>query len=89
MPEDPRVAPHPDAILRRVGTGAVLVHLGSGHVYELNDSAARAWELAADGRSASAVVAVLESEYSGSAEDIREDVRELFTFLSSHGLLAP
>jgi hypothetical protein len=89
MTDGPRVAPHPDAILRRVGTGAVLVNLGSGHVYELNDSAARAWELAAEGRTASEVAGALEAEYSGAAAEIRRDVHELFAFLANHGLLAP
>ena len=39
----------PDVVARRVGDTAVLVHLGSNRIYELNDTGARIWELTADG----------------------------------------
>ncbi|HXT69781.1 MAG TPA: PqqD family protein [Vicinamibacterales bacterium] len=89
MANESRVSPHPDAVLRRVGSGAVLVHLASGHVYELNDTAARAWELAAEGRSASEITTTLELEYNAASGTIETDVEELFSFLSGHGLLSP
>lgn len=88
MTGDRRLAPHPDAVLRRVGDGAVLVHLGSGHVYELNETAARAWELASEGRTQSAIVTALASEFAASAGVILADVQELFDFLDTRGLMA-
>ena len=87
MSDERRITPHPDAVLRRVGDGAILVHLGSGDVYELNDTAARAWELVATGRSASEIVSQLVAEYNGPGDAIGEDVHELFAFLARHNLL--
>ena len=88
MVNDSRVSPHPDAVLRRVGSGAVLVHLGSGQVYELNGTAARAWELAVEGQTATQIIAALELEFNAASGAIENDVQELFAFLSSHGLLS-
>jgi hypothetical protein len=86
--QDPRLVPHPDAVLRRVGSGAVLVHLGSGHVFELNATASRAWELAADGLRKSVIIESLMAEYAGSRESITSDVDELFQLLASKGLVS-
>ena len=85
---DSRLTPHPDAVLRRVGTGAVLVHLGTSRVFELNGTAARAWELAIEGRSPSAIVSALTAEYAGSPGTIARDIDELFDFLAARGLIA-
>ena len=85
---DSRLIPHPEAVLRRVGTGAVLVHLGTSHVFELNDTAARAWELAIEGRSQSAIVLALTAEYDGDRDAIAHDVEDLFAFLAARGLIA-
>ena len=80
--------PHADAVLRRVGNGAILVHLGSGHVFELNDTATRAWELAAEGLGRAAILTRLREEYAGDAGAIERDVDALFTFLAANGLLS-
>jgi hypothetical protein len=81
-----RLVPHPDAVLRRVGNGAVLVHLGTGRVLELNETAARGWDLAAEGLTERQIASALAVEYSGDAATIERDLGELFTFLSAHGL---
>ena len=87
MSQESRLVPHPDAVLRRVGAGAVLVHLGSGRVFELNDTAARAWELAATGLDKSEVIAALLVEYAGIRDAVERDVEELFDLLSANGLI--
>ena len=87
MDADSRLVPHPDAVLRRVGGGAVLVHLGSGHVFELNTTAARAWELACEGLTKAGVIDRLTSEYSGPSDAIAADVSALFKLLAARGLL--
>jgi len=80
--------PHAEAVLRRVGNGAILVHLGSGHVFELNGTAARAWELAAEGLDRSTIVAGLRAEYDDQEQAIDRDVDALFDFLQANGLLS-
>ena len=82
-----RLIPHPDAVLRRVGDGAVLVHLGTSRVFELNSTAARAWELALEGHSKPSIVAALITEYAGSKDAIADDVDGLFQFLTDRGLI--
>ena len=39
--------PNPDVIARHLGDGAVLVHIPTNQVYELNHTGARVWELMA------------------------------------------
>ena len=85
---DDRLRPLSDVVLRRVGDGAILVHLGSGHVFELNGTAARAWELAAEGQVRSALVARLRDEYHDADNAIERDVAALFDFLRTNGLLS-
>ena len=82
-----RLIPHPDAVLTRVGDGAVLVHLGTSRVFELNGTAARAWELAIQGHSKPSIVAALIAEYAGSRDAIADDVDGLFGFLTERGLI--
>ena len=79
--------PHADAVLRRVGDGAILVHLGSGHVFELNDTAARAWELVVEGVTRPALISRLRDEYDDPQQNIDRDVDALFDFLETNGLL--
>ena len=80
--------PDADAVLRRVGDGAILVHLGSGHVFELNGTAARAWELLAAGLDRASILAALRDEYNDQQNAIEHDVDSLFDFLTVHGLLS-
>ena len=81
------MTPSADAALRRVGDGAVLVLAHSGRVFELNDTAARAWELAASGLTRSAILSRLVEEYSGDRDAIAADLQELFDWLGAQGLL--
>src|SRR5829696_3032146 len=45
--ETPR--PHPDVSWRRLGDEVVIVHLKTNQIYRLNRTAARFWELVAEG----------------------------------------
>ena len=79
--------PHPETVIRRVGGGAVLVNLWTGHVFELNETAARVWELLVGGVSRSELVRALLEEYDGDAAAVGRDVDELLALLSERGLL--
>jgi hypothetical protein len=78
---------HPDAILRRVGAGAVLVHLRTGEVFELNGTAARAWELASEGRSSADITAQLQSEFAGDPDRLKADVETVLRDFATQRLL--
>ncbi len=39
------IRPHPDVIAQRIGERMVLIHLQTNHIYELNRTGARLWEL--------------------------------------------
>jgi hypothetical protein len=80
--------PDPNAVLRRVGGGAVLVHLGTSQVFELNGTASRVWELAATGAARPSIVETLASEYDGERESIARDVDELIDVWIAKGLLS-
>ncbi len=43
------VRPNPNVVFRRLGDEIVLFHLETDHFYELNGTAARFWELMAEG----------------------------------------
>ena len=80
--------PDPNAVLRRVGGGAVLVHLGTSQVFELNDTAARVWELVSAGAAKPAIVETLASEYEDARGSIARDVDELIDLWIARGLLS-
>jgi hypothetical protein len=84
---DMRLQPHPGAVLRRVGDGAVLVELGSGHVFELNDTAARIWELVVERGTVAETVEALLEEFTADKAGLMSDVVELVDTLTDRGLL--
>jgi hypothetical protein len=43
-------ARNPDVIFRRLEAEGVLVHLGTNHIYVLNETGVRFWELYCEGR---------------------------------------
>ena len=64
----------PDVVARRVGETAVVVHLGSNRIYELNDTGARIWELAADGATVDALIEGLQGEFAADRSQIASEV---------------
>jgi Coenzyme PQQ synthesis protein D (PqqD) len=56
--------PNPDVVAQRVQDEVVLVNLRTNEIYTLNKTAARAWELIADGADRSGVEAGLAQEFS-------------------------
>ena len=78
---------HPDVIARRVGDGAVLVHVTSGRVFELNSTGIRVWELLTDGRNRAAIIASIEDEFAADAATVAADVEALIDELTKRGLL--
>lgn len=72
-------------IARRLGDGAVLVHLPTNRVFELNDTGMRVWELAAEGVAPDALLERLASEFSMD-ERARREVTDLIDTFQREGL---
>jgi hypothetical protein len=76
----------PDVVARRVGETAVLVHLGSNRIYELNDTGARIWELSADGATVEGLVDRLEREFEVDRGQLASEVALIVDDLVREGL---
>jgi hypothetical protein len=76
----------PDVVARRVGETAVLVHLGSNRIYELNDTGARIWELTADGATVDALVDRLQREFDVDRHQLATEVAVIVDDLVREGL---
>jgi hypothetical protein len=79
--------PHTDAAWRRLGDEVVIVHLKTNQIYRLNRTAARFWELLAEGRDREAAERVLVDEFEVDEDVLRHEVRGLVDELSRAGLL--
>lgn len=88
MPEPiPNLRIHPEALARRLGPEMVVVHLGSNRIFELNETAARWWELCAEGLSADEARAALLAEYDVAPAQLDQEIRTLTAALAAEGLL--
>jgi hypothetical protein len=76
----------PDVVARRVGETAVLVHLGSNRIYELNDTGTRIWELAGDGATVDGLIDRLEREFNVDRGQLASEVAMIVDDLVREGL---
>ena len=78
----------PDVVVRRVGETAVVVHLGSNRIYELNDTGARVWELASDsdGVTVDTLIDRLQHEFDGDRSQLAAEVAGIVDDFVREGL---
>jgi hypothetical protein len=79
----------PDVVFRILGDGAVLVHLPSNEVYELNATGSRVWALFEQGLDLEGIVASVVAEFDIDPATARHECARLLTDLQSRGLLLP
>ena len=79
------VRPAADVVARRLGDSAVLVRLAANHIYELNPTGARVWDLVGAGTPVSAMLDTLTGEFDASADTIRTEVGDLLRRLLAEG----
>ncbi len=78
----------PDQVLFRDLDGeSVLLHLGSGLYFGLDEVGTRIWNLLGEGRSLNEIEKSILTEYDVSAEEVQGDVRRLVEELTENGLL--
>jgi hypothetical protein len=85
VPAVPR--PAPGVVSRRVGNGGVLVHLGTSHVYELNETGWTVWEGLDRGTPLADIAGGLADRYEPAGASVAADVRALIDELLRLGLV--
>lgn len=83
----PKLAPTGDVLTRRLDDERVLVHVGTGRIYSLNDTGARFWELLAQGCDREEIETALREEFTVDRETLRRELDRLETELVDAGLL--
>jgi hypothetical protein len=81
--------PNPDVVAQRVQDEVVLVNLRTNEIYTLNRTAARAWELIAEGRDRLGVEAGLAEEFSVDDSKIQGELDGLLDELVEKELIQP
>jgi hypothetical protein len=79
--------PASDVVARQLGDSAVLIHLTTNRIYELNPTGARIWELVGTGTTIDAVLNTLRAEFDAPAETVQNEVNDLVRNLMAEGLL--
>lgn len=80
--------PDPDVIGRRTGDTAVLVHVGSGRIFELNETGAVIWDLIEAGTPSDAIVRALTGQFDVTDAQAGDELTRLVDELRAAGLLA-
>jgi coenzyme PQQ synthesis protein D (PqqD) len=81
------LTPHPDVLFREIDEECVLLDLGSGTYFGLNEVGTRVWNLLREGVPEDEIVRTIADEYDNDAETIRADVRRFLTELESRKLI--
>jgi hypothetical protein len=79
----------PDVMFRNLEGEAVLLDLGSGTYFGLNEVGTRVWQLVEAGRRPAEIVDVLTAEYEADRATIEADVTRLLDELQSRRLILP
>ena len=78
----------PDVLHQELGGETVLLNLANECYFGLDEVGSRVWQVLAETRSASAVLARLLDEYDVSAEQLTADVEKLMVQLADAGLVS-
>ena len=87
MRDEQRVTRSPDVLSRVLDGEAVLLDLGSGAYFGLNEVGTRAWELIGDGRTKRELRDALLQEFEVAPEKLDQDLDELLASLEKRGLV--
>ena len=79
----------PDVVFRNLDGEAVLLDLGSGTYFGLNEVGTRIWQMIGAGDDEPAIVATLAAEYAAERAAIAADVERLIGELRSRRLIVP
>ena len=88
MGEGTLPTPVEDVVYRELNGEIVLVHLGNDHIYALNETGARFWQLLADGRDRAAICAQMLEEFAVDPAELDREIDALLAELQSAGLVS-
>ena len=80
---------NPDVVFRDLDGEAVILDLGSGTYFGLNQVGTRVWQLISEGRDESHIVDSIASEYDADRATIAADVSRLLNDLRARRLIVP
>jgi hypothetical protein len=86
-PSTRTLRPGPHVVSRQIGAGAVLIHLRTNQIYELNTQGARVWQLIQDGMTRDEIVATLTGEFDAGQANLAGDVDALLARLTEAELV--
>lgn len=87
MRTDTTFAPHPDVVFRDLQGEAVILHLGTGTYFGLDEVGTRAWQLLAEYNTLSAVCGRLADEFDAPPDQIERDLKALVDQLLARDLI--
>lgn len=79
--------PSPDVMCRQLGDGAVLIHLETNQIYELNATAHRIWALVQAGLTGAAIRTRLQEEYLVEPGRAGPEIEGLLAFMGRERLI--
>ncbi|MFO0555102.1 MAG: PqqD family protein [Polyangiaceae bacterium] len=85
--EDDRISCPPEVLSRVLDGEAVLLHLGSGTYFGMNEVATRAWELISSGTTYGALRRTLLDEFEVASEQLDSDLRAFVGELGAQRLV--
>jgi hypothetical protein len=77
----------PDVVFRAMPDGAVLVHLPTNRIFELNATGCRVWELIGLGHGPEHITTLLTDEFAADRSEVSRDISILIDRLISEGLV--
>ena len=79
--------PNTHVLCRQVKDGAVLIHLETNQIYDLNRTGYRIWQLLQDGSDSTAICNTLRQEFDVDPAVAAHELQALLDRLTSEGLL--
>jgi Coenzyme PQQ synthesis protein D (PqqD) len=80
--------PNAEVISRRLDSGAVLVHIPSSRIFELNETGSMIWELLRESLDPAQITQRLIAEFEISESEAGDQVQKLLGQLRAEGLVA-
>jgi hypothetical protein len=82
-----RFRPTPDVVYDRIGEEAVLIHMGTNRIYELNRTGMRFWELLCAGHDRIEIRRLMVREFDVAEADLAVEIEVMLASLKNEGLI--
>ncbi len=79
--------PNPDVLFQRLGDQMVLLNLRTDRIFELNETAARLWELLVEGRDLRSIEFELAKEFAVGLAELRTEIERMLVSMKDEQFL--